>query len=157
LTAEISISSTESRQLYSTPHAHPTVGYITVTRRVRTRICDFLDDYACLVFGLLELYETGFEKQYLRDSVKLAKIMIAKFWDALNGGFYLTTQTNDTTVPRKQATDGAAPSGNSVALHGLQRLAILSGETAFNGYANKLLLGENQGVPDGLYIHINRA
>ena len=103
-------------------------------------ISGFVDDYAFLVFGLIELYETGFNEKYLQLSITLTKSMIEQFWDEKNGGFFFTDKSADKAVPRlKQTYDGAAPSGNSVALHNLLRLARLSGEVSFEDYAGKLL------------------
>jgi uncharacterized protein YyaL (SSP411 family) len=100
----------------------------------------FLDDYASMTYGLIELYEASFNEKYLQISLELTKTLIADFWDEANGGFYLTPKTSEQTIPRlKQSYDGAAPSGNSVALLNLLRLARLSGEVAFEQYANKLL------------------
>jgi uncharacterized protein YyaL (SSP411 family) len=103
-------------------------------------ILGFLDDYAFVVFGLVELYETGFDEKYLQNAVDLTKSMIEHFWDTENGGFFFTEKSADRSVPRlKQTYDGAAPSGNSVALYNLLRLARLSGESSFEDYAAKLL------------------
>jgi uncharacterized protein YyaL (SSP411 family) len=66
--------------------------------------------------------------------------MIEEFWDNENGGFFFTNKGADDSVPRiKQTYDGAVPSGNSVALYNLLRLARISGEASFEVYANKLL------------------
>ncbi len=100
----------------------------------------FLDDYAYLVFGLLELYEANFDNKYLHEAKELSKTMIGEFWDEKNGGFFFTAKDEDDSVPRlKQTYDGAVPSGNAVALLNLLRLARLSGEPSFEAYANKLL------------------
>ena len=102
-------------------------------------ITGFVDDYAMLVYGLIELYEASFNERYLQTAVALTKTMIERFWDSENGGFYFTAK-EDATVPRlKQTYDGAVPSGNSVALHDLLRLARLTNETSFETYINKLL------------------
>ena len=103
-------------------------------------IFGFLDDYAYLVFGLIELYEASFEQRYLQLSIELTKTIIEQFWDNKKGGFFLTDKTADEEVPRlKQTYDGAMPSGNSVALYNLLRLARLSGESIFEDYALRLL------------------
>ena len=103
-------------------------------------VLGFLDDYAYFVFGLIELYEAGFDEKYLHSALELTKTMIEKFWDQKNGGFFFTEKTVDESVPRlKQTYDGAVPSGNSVALLNLLRLARLSGESIFEDYAGKLL------------------
>lgn len=100
----------------------------------------FLDDYAFLVYGLIELFEAGFEEKYLQASVELTKAMIGEFWDEINGGFYFTGKTGDADIPRiKQNYDGAVPSGNSVALHDLLRLSRLANEVSFEQYASKML------------------
>jgi uncharacterized protein YyaL (SSP411 family) len=100
----------------------------------------FLDDYAYLVYGLIELYESSFEEKYFLSSVELTKTMIEEFWDKENGGFIFTTKSANDSVPMlKQTYDGAVPSGNSVALYNLLRLARISGEASFEVYANKLL------------------
>ena len=100
----------------------------------------FLDDYAYLVYGLIELYESSFDEKYFQASVELTKTMIKEFWDKESGGFFLTAKSADNSVPKlKQSYDGAVPSGNSVALYNLLRLARISGETEFEIYANKML------------------
>ncbi len=117
-------------------------------------VLGFLDDYAFLVFGLLELYQAGFNESYLSASVDLTKTMIAEFWDEKNGGFYFTSKNSGAeAVPRmKQFYDGAVPAGNSVALHNLIRLARLTDEVSFEKYANRLLEAsawEAKGYPMG--------
>jgi uncharacterized protein YyaL (SSP411 family) len=113
----------------------------------------FLDDYACLCYGLIEMYEAGFEEKYLQASIELTNIMLEEFWDPENGGFFLTDQTAEASVPRiKQTYDGAAPSGNSIALLNLLRLAAITGEVRFEEYAEKLfgaLAEEVKGQPLG--------
>jgi uncharacterized protein YyaL (SSP411 family) len=100
----------------------------------------FLDDYAYLVLGLIELYEASFEEKYLQLSIELTKAMIEQFWDNKNSGFFLTDKNADEEVPRlKQTYDGAMPSGNSVALNNLLLLARLSGELTFEDYSSRLL------------------
>ena len=116
-------------------------------------IYGFLDDYAYLVFGLIELYEAGFDEKYLEVSIELSKTMINQFWDEKTGGFFFTASTDDDSVPRlKQIYDGAAPSGNSVAMHNLLRLSRLTGDVYFETYATKLLKAfseEVEGQPLG--------
>jgi uncharacterized protein YyaL (SSP411 family) len=100
----------------------------------------FLDDYAYFVFGLVELYEACFEEKYLQACLDLTKTMISEFWDEKAGGFYFTNKSADEAVPRiKQTYDGAVPSGNSVALYNLLRLARLSGESYLEEYAQKTI------------------
>jgi uncharacterized protein YyaL (SSP411 family) len=100
----------------------------------------FLDDYAFLVWGLVEIYEAGFEEAYLQAAVELTKAMISRFWDEKDGGFYFTAKDAEHVMPRrKQVYDGALPSGNSVALLNLTQLALLTGGPAYADMASQIL------------------
>lgn len=81
----------------------------------------FLDDYAFLIWGLLELYETTFETSYLKQSLELTAIQLEHFWDEKNGGFFFTSdegwgEEEDMLFRKKEIYDGAIPSGNSVSM-----------------------------------------
>jgi uncharacterized protein YyaL (SSP411 family) len=98
----------------------------------------FLDDYAFLVWGLIEIYEACFEDEYLQTALELTKAMVARFWDEKDGGFYFTAENAENLLHRrKEVYDGASPSGNSVALLNLLRLACLSGDSVFEELASK--------------------
>ncbi|MBN1357534.1 thioredoxin domain-containing protein [Candidatus Bathyarchaeota archaeon] len=103
-------------------------------------IAGFLDDYAFLVWGLVEIYEASFEESYLQKAVELTNAMISRFWDDENLGFHFTAKGSDDAVPRrKQVYDGALPSGNSVTLLNMLRLALLTGDTKYGELANKII------------------
>ncbi len=98
-----------------------------------------LDDYAFLMFGLIELYEATFEDRYLQAAAKLTQIMNSKFWDNQSGGFFLA-EKSEAAIPRiKQVYDGAMPSGNSVAFLDLLRLGRLLGNPELESKAFKLM------------------
>jgi uncharacterized protein YyaL (SSP411 family) len=87
-----------------------------------------VDDYAFLVWGLLELYEATFELSHLETALGLNKDLIAYFWDDTAGGFYFTPDDGETLLIRqKEIYDGAIPSGNSVAILNLLRVALMTG------------------------------
>jgi len=87
-----------------------------------------LDDYAFLVFGLIELYETDFDVRWLAKAVRISDAMVARFWDEGEGGFYFTADDAEELLARpKGAYDGAIPSGNSVAALDLALLGHLTG------------------------------
>ncbi|MCX8153826.1 MAG: thioredoxin domain-containing protein [Candidatus Bathyarchaeota archaeon] len=103
-------------------------------------VSGFLDDYAFFVWGLLEIYAASFENKYLQTANELTQTMIEKFWDKTVGGFYFTAKDVDESVARiKEVYDGAMPSGNSVALLNLLRLARLTSEPAYETMAQQLL------------------
>jgi uncharacterized protein len=117
----------------------------------------FLDDYAFLVFGLIELYEATFDKKRLQAAAELATVMVAKFWDDKNGGFY-QTQTTETTMPKiKQLYDGATPSGNSMALWDLLLLSRLTNEPKYDEMATKMnqaFAREVYGMPEAFTFFV---
>jgi uncharacterized protein YyaL (SSP411 family) len=98
-----------------------------------------LDDYAFLTWGLLELYETTFEPQWLQAACDHMDACLDRFWDAERGGFYMTPDDGEALIVRpKDANDGAMPSGNSVQLTNLLRLARFTGRTEFEDTAAAL-------------------
>jgi len=98
----------------------------------------FLDDYAFVSYGLLQLYEATFKSRYLEAATDLAKTMITKFWDKKRGGFF-QTENSPTGMPRiKQLYDGATPSGNSIALHDLVLLSRLADEPIYEQTARQM-------------------
>lgn len=100
----------------------------------------FLDDYAFLAWGLLELYQTTFRVEHLREALRLGEAMIERFWDEKGTGFYFTAAGTDPPLGRrKELYDGATPSGNAVALEVLLRLGSLTGRTDFLERADRLL------------------
>jgi uncharacterized protein YyaL (SSP411 family) len=86
-----------------------------------------LDDYAFLVWGLLELYEAIFDAKYLKVALELTGDMLRHFWDEDGGGLYLTPDDGESLLVRtKEIYDGAIPSGNSAAMLNLLRLGRMT-------------------------------
>jgi uncharacterized protein YyaL (SSP411 family) len=99
----------------------------------------YLEDYAFLVWGLLELYETTFALDYLEEALALNATMIDLFWDEEGGGLYFTGEGNEPLITRnKEVYDGALPSGNSVAALNFLRLSRMSGDTDLEKRAEQL-------------------
>ena len=100
----------------------------------------FLDDYAYLVWGLIELYEATLEVRYLEEALRLNQGMIELFGDTEKGGFYFSGNENERLIVRpKEGYDGAVPSGNSVAALNLLRLARMTGDADLEKKADRLL------------------
>jgi hypothetical protein len=99
----------------------------------------YLDDYAFLTWGLIELYEATFKNSYLEEAIALNKAMINIFWDKQGAGLYFTGKGNEPLVARsKEFYDGALPSGNSIAALNLLRLGRLTGNTDLEKKADQL-------------------
>jgi len=97
-------------------------------RKGQSEINGFLNDYAFLIWGLIELYEASFESFYLKTAIELQKTQMEHFWDYQIGGFYFSADDSEKLFSRqKEIYDGAIPSGNSVAMLNLLRLSFLTG------------------------------
>jgi hypothetical protein len=106
-----------------------------------------LDDYAFLVWGLIETYEATFDARFLKTALELNKDMIRHFWDQQGGGLYFTSDDAENLIVRnKEVYDGALPSGNAVAMLNLLRLGRFTGEADLEDRAFKLQRGFSQQV-----------
>jgi uncharacterized protein YyaL (SSP411 family) len=100
----------------------------------------YLDDYAFLVWGLLELYEASFCPRYFEESVKLSVAMEDLFRDEREGGFFFNGKDSEHLIVRdKQLYDGAIPSGNSVAALNFLRIGRMTGDTLWDERADRLI------------------
>ena len=119
-----------------------------------------LDDYAFLIWGLIELYEAGFQTAYLEAALALAWDMVARFGDREGGGFYFTPADGEDLILRKKyAHDGALPSGNAVAILNLLRLARMTGDLKLEEIARDALLAfapQVRGAP-AAHLHLLSA
>lgn len=100
----------------------------------------YLDDYAFLCFGLIELYESSFDVTFLKKAIELNKDMINFFWDKEKHGFFLYGEDSEKLIARpKELFDGAMPCGNSVAAYNLAKLARITGDSHLEEMAEKQL------------------
>jgi uncharacterized protein YyaL (SSP411 family) len=115
-----------------------------------------LDDYAFMIWGLLELHQAEFQTAYLQKALTLTEILIEDYWDEDVGGFFFTAKGQRDLIHRgKEIYDGAIPSGNSVAYSNFVRLGriLLKPEyeekaqaigEAFSVQVNQLSVGHTQ-------------
>ena len=103
-------------------------------RQGEAAVLGFLDDYAFFCWGLIELYQAGFNSRYLDLALELTADMERLFGDG-NGNLFDSAEDAETVLTRsKTILDGAVPSGNSAAAWNLLRLASL---TADHGMAER--------------------
>lgn len=100
----------------------------------------YLNDYAYLIWGLLECYmATGLPK-YLETALKLQNEQDKLFYDVTYGGYFLTGSDSEKLLFRpKEIYDGATPSGNSVSTMNLLRLARLTADAHWEARAEEQL------------------
>jgi uncharacterized protein YyaL (SSP411 family) len=88
----------------------------------------YIDDYAFLIWGLIELYETTYQPKYLEKALFLNQKLIDFFWDEENDGLFLYGKDAKELITRpKEIYDSAIPSGNSIAAYNFLRLSRLTG------------------------------
>ena len=106
----------------------------------RAKFNGYLEDYAFLSEGLLTLFETTGESRWLTETLALTDRMIDEFWDNEGGGFFFTGKSHENLIVRsKDYFDNATPSGNSVAVMVLLRLATLTGRENYRNLATAVL------------------
>jgi hypothetical protein len=99
-----------------------------------------VDDYAFFIWGLIELYEVTFELRFLSEAVRLQDTANEHFWDPDSGGFFFTADDSEEILIRyKEVRDGALPSGNSVELLNLLRLARMTANEDYTQKAERLV------------------
>ena len=100
----------------------------------------FLDDYAFLIGALLDLYETDFDPRHIDQAMQLTATMRELFEDPADGAFFTTRAGDASLVLRmKDDYDGAEPSGNSIALFDLERLAHLTDRPDYREAATRTI------------------
>jgi len=100
----------------------------------------FLDDYALFAQALLDLYEAQFDRRHLELALKLTEKQRELFEDTARGAFFSSVEGDSGLVLRvKEDYDGAEPSGNSIALSNLLRLAQFFNREDLRASAERLL------------------
>ncbi len=95
----------------------------------RTSGAAYLDDYANVAYGLLELHVATGELRWLEEASRLARLAVELFADEERGGFFLAARDSEPLVARtKPLDDHPLPSGSSMLAHVLLRLARIYGD-----------------------------
>jgi uncharacterized protein YyaL (SSP411 family) len=99
----------------------------------------FLEDYAALILGLIELYQTDFQDKWFSFAQELAGEMLESFVD-VNGGFFDTSiESKELLLRPKDLQDNAIPSGNALACEALLKLAAFTDHGRDRDLAEKSL------------------
>jgi len=104
------------------------------------RHAGYLDDVAFLLDALLELMQAGFRRVDLDFAGVLARLLLERFEDRQEGGFFFTSHDHEALLHRsKPVEDNATPGGNGVAAFALQRLALCTGDSEYAAAAARTL------------------
>ena len=105
----------------------------------QSKIDGYLEDYANLIDGLLELYQTTFDDRWFLTARQLADHVLAHF-AAEDGGFFDTSDEHEALIVRpRNVQDNATPSGNAMMARQLLRLAAYTGEARYDHTAENML------------------
>lgn len=128
---------------------------LSVYKDGRARFSGYLDDYAFLIDGILELLQARWSTPHLSFATSLADTLLRHFNDSDAGGFWFTADDHETLMHRtKPLADEAVPSGNGVAALSLQRLGFLLGETRYLDAAEKTLRASWQALAEYPHGHV---
>ncbi len=113
---------------------------LRIHRNGQSKLYAYLEDYAYLARALVDLYEAGFDAQWLFAAEALTEEIIDQFWDVESPGFYNTGPDHKNLIVRtKTLNDGAIPSPNGVALETLLRLSKLLDKEDYSEKAQETL------------------
>lgn len=99
-----------------------------------------VSDYAFFILGLIELYESTKDENYLEKALELNEDMLRLFWDEDNGGLFIYGDDGEQLIVRpKDIYDGALPSGNSIAALNMMRLYEFTGNTKLKDNVEEML------------------
>ncbi|MEX0701734.1 MAG: DUF255 domain-containing protein [Planctomycetales bacterium] len=109
-------------------------------RNGRGDVEGYLDDYAYVAQGLLELYRATDDRKWLNAARRLTDDQIRLFADEKEGGFYFTAHDHEKLIARtKNAYDEALPSGNAVTVRNLIRVASYFNAPQYRDLAGRTL------------------
>ena len=108
----------------------------------------YLEDYAQVIEGWLEIYQTTGEITWLDKADQLMQLQVELFWDSEHKNFYFTSHDHEKLLVRhKEYMDNATPSGNSVSCLNLLKLAVLLGKSEYRDRAEQMLQQVAQILP----------
>ena len=113
---------------------------LAVHKDGQSRLNAYLDDYAFLIDGVLELQACRQREGGLEFAQQLVDVLLEQFEDSTSGGFYFTAHDHETLIQRpKPPHDDALPSGNGIAAQVLLKLGCLTGQTRYREAAERTL------------------
>ncbi|MEQ9411911.1 MAG: thioredoxin domain-containing protein [Fuerstiella sp.] len=109
-------------------------------RHDQLSVVAFLDDYACLIDALVEVYQATFDEERIQQAAELADVVLQDYRDSESGAFFYTSLNQSTPITRiKDSQDGATPSGNGMLATALLKLYVLTGRDSYRAAAESIL------------------
>ncbi len=141
-----------AEKAWETIHQHCVMKDHTLLHRLKdgeAAIEGMADDYAFLIFGLIELYQATFKPIYLETALNIQERFDDLFYDKEFGGYYFTSRSAHPLLGRqKEIYDGALPSSNSVAASNCFRLFSLTAKSEHNDRFQQLFKAFSDPISD---------
>jgi len=108
-------------------------------------VSGLLDDYAATSLACLDAYEATADFSYFKFAQSIGDAMIARFFDAVSGGFFDAEPAPEgkslgvLSTRRKPLQDSPTPAGNPMAAIALLRLHHYTGDAAYRDKAEQTL------------------
>ncbi len=135
--------------------SHPGDGTLLhAWREGRAHVAAFLDDYAFLVEGLLQLHGATGDGRWRDEAVRLAGEQERRLGDAGGGGWFVAGEDPRLLFRSKPAFDGAVASANGVAAMNAIELARLTGDAAWADRAEAAILAFAEGMGQAPLAHV---
>ena len=120
----------------------------------KARLMAYLDDYAFLLDGLINLLQAKWRQTDLEFAIALAEAILMHFEDIEHGGFFFTAHDHESLIQRpKNFMDEAIPAGNAIASLSLARLGHLLGEQRYLDSAERALRCAWDNIEQAAYAH----
>jgi uncharacterized protein YyaL (SSP411 family) len=108
----------------------------------------FLDDYAFMAAGLIDLYEATFDARWLREGLALAEAT-ERLFAAPGGGWFMSSGEHEALIARERpGYDGAEPSGTSVAMMNASRLAVFTDDDRWRVMVERAFEAHRQAITE---------
>ncbi|MFM6983220.1 MAG: thioredoxin domain-containing protein [Chitinophagaceae bacterium] len=114
--------------------------WMRIASKGANKIPAFLEDYASLIDGYIELYQSSFEETYLKKAYALCELCLTKFYDQ-EKGFFKFSSGEQLITPKYDTSDDVINSGNSMMAHNLFKLSWYFDRSEWRDMAIKLLQG----------------
>ena len=100
----------------------------------------YLEDYAFVINGYINLYESTFNERWLQEARRLTDYTLEHFWDEQEELFYFTAGNSEKLIARKKELfDNVIPASNSVMAHNLFKLGLLFDEESYSQKSASML------------------
>ena len=133
-------AATEAADFVLTQMREPNGRLLHAFKDGRARFNAYLDDYVCLIEGLVDVFQATGESRFIDSALEVCDRLCEQFYDGDESGFFYTSNDHEQLIARtKDSQDNATPSGNGMAAYALLKLARLTSRSDLEARAVETL------------------